>query len=279
MMKLMVMNASPRKKGNSDVLSAIAIREANKAGVELTEVIHLRDYHLIQCNGCMRCVFKDEPCPLPDDFYAWCETIDTADALFLVAPTYVTTIPGILKVLFDRYLLIPPLYRRLYGRPAVSVGVASPIDWEHFQLPFMNMFLLGLGFRIVDSFMVYGAGPGEVLLDRDQTSRVKEALKGLWSPGGGKAEFSEVISDWCPVCRSTVFERIQGRRFRCPVCLSEGLLEEDGYRFDPASMNEHRWTPRRMEDHFQSWILKTKGMFREKLKEIMRRKREELGAG
>ena len=90
-------------------------------------------------------------------------------------------------------------------------------------------------------------------------------------------EFTEVISDHCPVCRSTVFERIEGQRFRCPVCLSEGLLEKGGYRFNADSMNEHRWTPRRMEDHFQNWILKTKGMFREKLKEILRRKREELG--
>jgi multimeric flavodoxin WrbA len=276
-MKLVVMNASPRKKGNSDVLSAIAIREALRSEVEAAEVIHLRDLNIMQCTGCMRCVFNDQRCPLDDDFYAWYDKMAAADALFLVAPTYVTTIPASLKVLFDRYLCIPPLYKKLYGRPAVSVGVASPIDWEHFQLPFMNMFLLGLGFRILDSFMVYGAGPGEVLLDREQTSRVKGALKGLWSTSGGEAEFSEVISDRCPVCRSTVFERIEGKRFRCPVCLSEGVLEEDGYRFDPASMNEHRWTLRRMEDHFQNWILKTKGMFREKLKEIMRRKREELG--
>lgn len=276
-MKFVAMNASPRKKGNSDVLSAIAIKEALRLEVEAAQIIYLRDLNIMQCTGCMRCVFNDEPCPLDDDFYAWYDKMAAADALFLVAPTYVTTIPGSLKVLFDRYLCIPPLYKKLYGRPAVSIGVASPIDWEHFQLPFLNMFLLGLGFRIVDSFMVYGAGPGEVLLDREQISRVKEALKRLWSTSGGKAEFSQAVSDRCPVCRSTVFERVEGQRFRCPVCLSEGVLGEDGYRFDPASMNEHRWTPRRMEDHFQNWILKTKGMYRERLKEIMRRKREELG--
>jgi hypothetical protein len=271
------MNASPRKKGNSEILAAIAVKEAVQAGVESAEVINLRDLHLLQCNGCMRCVFKDEPCPLPDDFYLWYEIIASADALFMAAPTYVTTIPGILKVLFDRYLVIPPLYRKLYGKPAVSVGVASPIDWEHFMLPFLNMFLLGLGFRILDSFMVYGAGPGEVLLNRDQTNRVKNALRRLWTDAQERMEFREVISDRCPVCRSTVFERIKGRRFRCPVCLSEAELEEKGFRFDALSMNEHRWTPRRMEDHFQNWILKTKGMYRERLKEIMRRKREELG--
>lgn len=278
-MKFVAMNASPRKKGNSEILAAIAVKEALKAGVESAEIVHLRDFHLIQCNGCMRCVFKDEPCPLPDDFYSWTEAISSADALFLVVPTYVTTIPGTLKLLLDRYLLIPPLYRRIYGRPAVSVGVASPIDWEHFQLPLMNLFLLGLGFRIRESFMVYGAGPGEVLLDRDQIFRVKEALRGLWGrdEGGEERDFAEVISDRCPVCFSTLFERIAGRRFRCPVCLSEAELEEEGFRFDAPSMNEHRWTPRRMEDHFQNWILKTKGMFREKLREIMRRKREELG--
>jgi multimeric flavodoxin WrbA len=276
-MKFVAMNASPRKKGNSEILASIAIGEATKAGVGSAEIINLRDLHLLQCNGCMRCVFKDEPCPLPDDFYRWYEIIASADALFLAAPTYVTTIPGALKILFDRYLVIPPLYKKLYGKPAVSVGVASPIDWEHFMLPFMNMFMLGLGFRIQDSFMVYGAGPGEVLLDRKQTTRVKNALQKLWSGADEKMEFTEVISDHCPVCRSKVFERIEGRRFRCPVCLSEAELEEGGYRFDATSMNEHRWTPGRMEDHFQNWIVKTEGMYRERLKEIMRRKREELG--
>jgi hypothetical protein len=275
-MKFMAMNASPRKKGNSEILATIAANEAKKAGVDSVDVIHLRELHILQCTGCMRCVFNDERCPLEDDFYAWYDKMATADAIFLAAPTYVTSIPGSLKVLFDRYLCIPPLYRKLYGRPAVSIGVASPIDWQHFQLPFVNMFLLGLGFRILDSFMVYGAGPGEVLLDRDQTSRVKDALKGLWSVKKPEA-FAEVVSDHCPVCRSTVFERIEGRRFRCPVCLSEGELEKDGYRFDAESMNQHRWTPQRMEDHFENWILKTKGMFRERLKEILRRKREELG--
>jgi len=274
-MKLLIMNASPRKKGNSEILSAIALKETMRAEVDSAEIIHLRDYHIEQCTGCMRCVFNEENCPLEDDFYAWTDRMATADALFLAAPTYVTSIPGSLKTLFDRYLCIPPLYKKLYGRPAISVGVASPIDWEHFQLPLMNMFLLGLGFRILDSFMVYGAGPGEVLLDRDQIDRVKGALARLWS--GRKPEpFAEMLSDHCPVCRSTVFERIEGQRFRCPVCLSESVLEENGYRFDAGSMNQHRWTPERMEDHFQNWILKTKGMFREKLREIMRRKREEL---
>lgn len=275
-MKFVAMNASPRRKGNSEILTAIAVKEALQAGTESAEVIHLRELRLMQCNGCMKCVFEDEPCPLPDDFYTWYKTIASAEALFLVAPTYVTTIPGILKLLFDRYLLIPPLYGQLYGRPAVSVGVASPIDWEHFQLPLMNMFLLGLGFRILDSFMVYGAGPGEVLLDRDQLARVKRAVEGLCS-GKGSEKFAEVVSNHCPVCRSTVFERIEGQKFRCPVCLSECVLEEGGYRFDADSMNQHRWTPERMEDHFQNWILKTKGMFRERLREIMKRKREELG--
>jgi multimeric flavodoxin WrbA len=275
-MKLLVMNASPRKKGNSDVLSAIAIREALRAEVVAAEIIYLRDLVIMQCTGCMRCVFNEERCHLKDDFYAWYEKMASVDALFFLAPTYVTTIPGSLKTLFDRYLCIPSLYKKLYGRPAVSVGVASPIDWEHFQLPFMNMFLLGLGFRILDSFMVYGAGPGEVLLDKDQVTRVKGALSRLWS--GEKPEpFAETVSPRCPVCRSSVFERIEGQKFRCPVCLSEGVLEEGGYRFDADSMNQHRWTPDRMDDHFQNWILKTKGMFREKLKDILRRKREELG--
>ena len=120
-MKLLIMNASPRKKGNSEILGAIALKEAMRAEVDSAEIVHLRDYRIEQCTGCMRCVFNEERCHLDDDFYAWYDKMATADALFLAAPTYVTTIPGSLKTLFDRYLCIPPLYEKLFGLSLIHI--------------------------------------------------------------------------------------------------------------------------------------------------------------
>jgi multimeric flavodoxin WrbA len=42
MMNFVALNASPRKKGNSELLSKLALREASKNGADKTELIHLR---------------------------------------------------------------------------------------------------------------------------------------------------------------------------------------------------------------------------------------------
>ncbi|MFQ6083589.1 MAG: NAD(P)H-dependent oxidoreductase [Candidatus Aminicenantia bacterium] len=274
-MHFVVFNASFRKKGNSEILSRLVLREALKQGADTGEIINLRDFHLDQCNGCMRCVFKNERCPLPDDFYPLMDNILKADAFLLIAPTYVTTIPGSLKLLIDRYLLMPPYFGQLYLRPAASIGIASPIDWFSSQLPFMNIFLLGLGFKIEESFIVYGAGPGEVLLENDVLSRLKSTVKRLCSSALNPApvSFPDQLSEHCPVCFTTLFERIDEKRIRCPICHSQAEWKETGFFFREESMKNHRWTKSNIEDHFKNWILRTKDIFRQNLPQIIQRKR------
>lgn len=271
-MHIVILNSSFRKKGNSELLSNLILKKIenkNNSG----EIINLRDYRLLQCNGCMRCVFKNERCPLPDDFYSLMGKIEKADAFFLVAPTYVTTIPGSLKLLMDRYLLIPFYFEKLYSKPAVSIGVSSPIDWHSFQLPLMNMFLLGLGFKIVDSFLILGAGPGEVLLEKDSLSRLDFAIKKILSPDLIENHKEKILTH-CPVCYSELFERVDNERIRCPVCLSQAKWTEKGFVFFEESVENHRWTKEKIEEHFKNWILKTKELFKKNLPEILRKKKE-----
>ena len=272
-MHVVILNSSFRRKGNSELLSKLILKriENNKNS---GEIINLRDYKLLQCDGCMRCVFKNERCPLPDDFYSLMEKIVNADAFFLIAPTYVTTIPGCLKLLMDRYLLMPSYFEKLYSKPAVSIGVASPIDWFSFQLPLMNMFLLGLGFKIIDSFLILGAGPGEVLLEKDSLSRLDYAIKKISSPSLNQEKYEEKISTHCPVCFSMLFERIDRERIRCPVCHAQAKWTEEGFIFSKESMKNHRWTKENIEEHFKNWILRTKELFRKNLPEIISKKKE-----
>jgi len=274
-MNFVALNASPRKKGNSELLTKLAYKEALKNGADEAELINLREFKIEQCNGCMRCIFNQEPCYLEDDFYPLMDKISTANAIILTSPVYVTTIPGSLKMLLDRALLFPEYYEKLYGRPAISVAAASPIDWESFQLPLMNMLLLGLGFHIEDSFIIHGAGPGEVLLQEKEIHRLLEGINKICqlALNPKKVSYSDQISDSCPVCFSTVLERLSKGKYRCPVCLSEAKDTEEGLLFRGEGMEYHRWTPGPMEEHFQGWIAKTKGRFKELLREIMKKKK------
>lgn len=269
--------ASARKWGNSEALAQIALTQARESGADSGELIHLSQFRLEQCNGCMRCVFRDEPCSLDDDIYRLLDLIYGADALFLAVPTYVLSIPGSLKLVMDRLLLTWGYLDRVeYGHPAASVGVAGLPDWNQFQLPLMNLFLLSLGFRVVDSFMAYAPGPGEVLLDEGVLSRVRGMVYRLCALAQGEEveKPGDMVTSHCPVCFSQVFERLGGGRFRCPVCLVEAEEREGALHFPAESLSQHRWTRERVRRHFQHWILKTREPFLARRSEIKNRRRE-----
>ena len=249
----------------------LALKEAIANGAT-GELVYLKDYKIEECDGCMNCVFRNIPCHLDDDWYKLLNKISSADALFLSAPTYVLSIPGSLKLVMDRYLLMPQYFNKIYHSPAMSVGIGGLADWNHFELPLMNLFLLGLGFGIVDSFYARAAGPGEVLLSNEGIERIKSEVKFMLS--WKYKPFESRIASHCPVCFSTIFERIKGNKYKCPVCAVESEQQEDGYYFLADNLNNHRWTPDNVEDHFTNWILKTKDRFKKNLRQINQQKRK-----
>ncbi len=264
---------SKRRRGNSDILGKLALKEAIKQGAT-GELIYLKDYKIKECDGCMSCVFKNIPCHLDDDWYKLLNKISTADALFLSAPTYVLSIPGSLKLVMDRYLLVPKYFNKIYPQksPAMSIGIGGLSDWNHFELPLMNLFLLGLGFSITDSFYARAAGPGEILLSDETILRLKKGVQSMLARK--HKPFNTQVSNHCPVCFSTIFERIKGKRYKCPVCAVEAEEREDGFYFSADNLNNHRWTPDNVEDHFTNWILKTKDRFKKNLIKINQQKRK-----
>ncbi len=268
-MKISVLVASERKNGNCDLLARYTDRYLKEKGIGIT-LIYLKEYEIKQCQGCMSCVFKNIRCKIDDDLYRVAEKIINADGLILFAPTYVLTIPGKLKLFLDRFLCLYPLIKNKPEWPALSIGIASPIDWNQFQLPLMNIFLLAFGCRVVNSFFIYGAGQGEVLLE-DGIRKMENGINRLFE---FKAEpFVSLTSKYCPVDFCDIFQSIKGDLYRCPVCLTPAKAVENGFYFDAKDLNKHRWTKERMEEHFQDWILTTKERFRRLLPEIYKEKR------
>lgn len=268
-MKTGILIASERKKGNCEILgkflSKISPENLN------TELIYLKDFEIKQCNGCMACVFKNERCKLEDDFYELMNRILECESLILIAPTYILTIPGKLKLLLDRFLCIYELIKDKPARPGISIGVASPIDYFQFQLPFMNLFLLSLGFKIADSFLIFGAGPGEVLLD-ENLERVKRVFDKILN--FEDKPLKSCTSQHCPLDYSTFFEHIEDNKYRCPLCLTPCILKENGFYFDEKDLNNHRWTKKNLKEHFEEWIFKTLPRFKKLLPEISKKKKE-----
>ena len=99
--KVLIINASPRKKGNIAQMVAEMTSEADACGAEV-EVIEVQRLHVKPCVACMQCRAKGF-CALPeDDAQRVLQLIKDCEAMVIAAPCYWGNIPGTLKLLFDR---------------------------------------------------------------------------------------------------------------------------------------------------------------------------------
>ncbi|MBR4508483.1 MAG: flavodoxin family protein [Elusimicrobiaceae bacterium] len=98
--KVLIISASPRKGGNSDVLCDQFLLGAKEAGHEV-EKVFLRDKKINYCMGCGVCN-NTHTCVQKDDMKDLLEKMVKADVLVLATPVYFYTMDGQLKTFIDR---------------------------------------------------------------------------------------------------------------------------------------------------------------------------------
>ncbi len=98
--KVLVLSASPRKGGNSDLLCDQFVRGAREAGNE-AEKIFLKDKNINYCTGCGTC-FNTNKCVQKDDMAEVLEKMVDADVIVMATPVYFYTMNGQMKTLIDR---------------------------------------------------------------------------------------------------------------------------------------------------------------------------------
>lgn len=108
-MDILVLNASPRKKGIiSQTVDAFVqgIEDANEFDFSEeaphVELINVNDLNFSPCKGCMFCRNHGNCCQAVDDAHKVAERIRNCDILVVASPVYWGNIPGVLKCLFDR---------------------------------------------------------------------------------------------------------------------------------------------------------------------------------
>ena len=104
-MKLLAINGSRRKKGNTNYLIQSLLAPADKGGAQ-TEIVCLGDYNIGACTGCEGCCSSWE-CVIKDDFAKIVKKTDDADGIVLASPTYWYSVTSDMKRFIDRcYSLI-----------------------------------------------------------------------------------------------------------------------------------------------------------------------------
>jgi multimeric flavodoxin WrbA len=128
--KVVALNGSARKGGNTAILLRYVLKELEKEGIE-TELIELSGAKIHGCLACRKCSeTKDRRCSQADDMgNVFIEKMETADGILLGSPTYVADISPEIKALMDRACLVSKanggLFRRKVGAAVVAVRRAG----------------------------------------------------------------------------------------------------------------------------------------------------------
>lgn len=145
--KIIVLNGSPRLKGNTAMLCDSFCAGAQSRGHEIN-VFTLQKMKIGGCLGCMQ-GGKDpkSPCVIKDEMDLIYPVYEAADIVVLASPMYYWTFSGQLKTAFDRLFAVAECNPE-YANPVkecvllmVAEG-ATPENWE----PIINYYEALLGF-------------------------------------------------------------------------------------------------------------------------------------
>jgi len=99
--KVLILSASPRKGGNSDLLCDQFVRGAKDAGNQV-EKIFLRDKKINHCVACGACQGNGGTCVQKDDMAEVLNKMMAADVIVMATPVYFYSMNGQMKTLIDR---------------------------------------------------------------------------------------------------------------------------------------------------------------------------------
>ena len=129
-MKVVAINGSARKDGNTAILINYVFSELHNEGIE-TELVQLAGKKIHGCIACYKCwENKDQQCAMKDDFANECiQKMIEADGIILGSPTYFSDVTTEMKALIDRSGFVTRandfLLKRKVGAAVVAVRRAG----------------------------------------------------------------------------------------------------------------------------------------------------------
>jgi len=174
-MKVLAINGSSRKDGNTADMLNLVLGELEKEGYE-TEHIQLAGHTINPCKACFACAGKKN-CVFGDDiFQELYRKMTEADTIILGSSTYSADVSSTLKAVIERASVVsdtnPGMFRHKVGG-AVAVarraGAMNTIDTiNHFFLN-KEMYVVGSTYWNI----AYGRLPGEAMKDEEGVANMK----------------------------------------------------------------------------------------------------------
>jgi multimeric flavodoxin WrbA len=174
-MKVIGINGSARKDGNTAILINTVFHELTQHGIE-TELIQLSDLEMNGCKGCFACKGKKQ-CVISHDAFNFCfQKMVATEGIILGSPVYSADISSKMKAFLERAGVVvatnPELLKHKIGASVVAVRRGGGMT----AVNTLNAFLLNKEVFVVGSTywnMVYGKDVGDVLQDQEGISNMK----------------------------------------------------------------------------------------------------------
>ncbi|MFH0769629.1 MAG: flavodoxin family protein [Chloroflexota bacterium] len=166
-MKAIGIVGSPRKNGNTEILTAHVLKAITEEGLE-TELIRLAGLDIRPCNACMVCR-DEERCLIDDDLFPLYAKMKEADAIILASPVYFGSATALLKALMERTGYLSGRRRVFAGKVGGPLVVARRAGQNFTFAQLMYWFHI-LGFFMPGSTywnIAFGRERGEVEKDEE----------------------------------------------------------------------------------------------------------------
>jgi multimeric flavodoxin WrbA len=170
-MKVIAINGSPKKNGNTFHALSIIGDELKESGIDF-EILHIGHKMIHGCTACGKCILnKDEKCSIKtDDLNKWFQQVKKADGILIGSPVYYSGVAGTMKCFLDRLFYINGsngnLFRHKVGAAMVAVrrtGGSSTLDSLNHYFTITEMIIATSNYWNV----IHGRSPGEVTQDEE----------------------------------------------------------------------------------------------------------------
>ncbi|QGY45532.1 flavodoxin family protein [Maribellus comscasis] len=182
-MKVVAINGSPRKKGNTALLINEIFKVLEENGVE-TEMIQLGNKPVHGCTACLKCKeIKDGKCHIKNDHLNYCiEKMTEADGIIIGSPVYFADITPEIKALIDVAGYVTRanghLLKRKVGAAVIAVRRGGAL---HAFESVNNFFLINQMIVPGSTYwnFAFGRDPGDVLKDEEGLNTIQTLGKNM----------------------------------------------------------------------------------------------------
>ncbi len=162
-MKILVLNGSPRPKGNTKHMIE-AFRDGAVASGHQVDVVDVCKKKISGCIACEYCHTKGNgTCIQKDDMQEIYALLQEANMLVIASPIYYHGISGQLKCTIDRFYAVAyPIKPRHLTKTALILSSGDPDMYDGALFSYKGDFLDYLGLEDMGVFTSYGAENGSI---------------------------------------------------------------------------------------------------------------------